>query len=151
MELLLDRFSEKSVLEGKTEMSCQGCIEWLRQFGLTLQPQSDDGTNARYFYQNEHPPFRTKSFEKREIKGRKQLRRLWASVSRRAVIIQSHSDVSQWCCSLTHPRSAHFLGVIWSQGESRLKTHFDTIKYNLGAKRTEQDCVSDTRARLEFY
>lgn len=67
------------------------------------------------------------------------------------MIIQSWSDTSQYDCSLAHPRSADFLGVIWSQGESQLKSHFDTIKYNLGAKITSQECGPDIEAQLEFY
>lgn len=50
-------------------MSCQGCIEWLRLFRLTLQRKQDDGTNPCYFYKNKYPLY--KEFLKREIEGRK--------------------------------------------------------------------------------
>lgn len=81
---------------------------------------------------------------KKGDKREEKLSSLQAFVSRRSMIIQSHGNVSQWCCSLTHPSTAHFLRVIWSQGESRVKTHFDTIKYNLGAKRTANCIVTQT-------
>lgn len=55
------------------------------------------------------------------------------------MIIQRQIDKSHYCCSLTHPRTADCLGVIWSQGQSQLNSHCDTLKYKTGAKRTYQE------------
>lgn len=48
------------------------------------------------------------------------------------MIIQSRTDKSQ--CSLTHSRTADCLRVIWSQGQSQLNSHCDTLKYKMVQK-----------------
>lgn len=49
----------------------------------------------------------------------------------RNMLIQSWTDKSHYCCSLTHPRTADCLRVIWSQGQSQLNSHSDTLKYKI--------------------
>lgn len=55
------------------------------------------------------------------------------------MISQSWIGKSHYCCSLTHTRTANCLRVIWSQGQSQLNSHSDTLKYKMGAKRTYQE------------
>lgn len=144
MELLLDRFFEKSIGGEKKKNELSG-MYWVTQTISTLKMRQ---THAIFMKTNLQSLVQRLS--KSEDKRKEKLCGLWAFVSRRSMIIQSRSNVSQWCCSLTHPRSAHFLRVIWSQGESRLKTHFDTIKYNLGAKRTAKIVTQTSECGTDF-
>lgn len=78
-------------------------------------------------------------------------------VKSRNMITQSWIDKSHYCCSLTHPNSADFLRIIWSQGQSQLNSHCDTLKYKMGAKRTYQESgdmygfqFPETKARISY-
>lgn len=71
-------------------------------------------------------------------------------ISSRNMIIQSSIDESHYCCPLTHPHSADSLTVIWSQGQSQLNSHCDTLKYKMVEKRTYQESDPETNEQLGF-